>query len=217
MRVTSRFYVACAALGLLAAVGGIAYATIPDAGGVIHGCYLNRTGLLRVIDTSTSNCTTFETPIEWSQTGPQGPPGQPGEQGPPGEPGPSEAFNVRGSTVEITSDASTEILRRDVPAGSYVVTARVEAFTRGQTTGPRFITCMIMDTSDQNAGSLTVEMETPPGASNGAAGLPLVGVAEAPSGGTLRITCAVNPFSEGDSVGIDGHMVVTRVGALHMN
>jgi hypothetical protein len=80
-------------------------------------------------------------------------PGQPGEQGPPGQPGSSEAFNVRGSTVEITSDAFTEILRRDVPAGSYVVTASVEAFTRSQTTGPGFISCMIMDTFDQNAGS----------------------------------------------------------------
>ena len=80
-------------------------------------------------------------------------PGQPGEQGPPGQPGSSEAFNVRGSTVEITSDAFTEILRRDVPAGSYVVTASVEAFTRSQTTGPRFISCMIMDLSIRTPGA----------------------------------------------------------------
>ena len=33
-------------------VGGIAYATIPDAGGVIHGCYQKtHQGTLRVIDT----------------------------------------------------------------------------------------------------------------------------------------------------------------------
>src|SRR5690242_6987338 len=36
-----------AALGaalLLLAAGGVAYATIPDAGGVIHGCYKNSNG-----------------------------------------------------------------------------------------------------------------------------------------------------------------------------
>ena len=28
--------------------GGVAYATIPDSGGVIHGCYLHKIGVLRL-------------------------------------------------------------------------------------------------------------------------------------------------------------------------
>jgi hypothetical protein len=47
-----RARVVVAALAVLAmfAVSGIAYATIPDSGGVIHGCYGKSGGDLRVID-----------------------------------------------------------------------------------------------------------------------------------------------------------------------
>jgi hypothetical protein len=43
--------VALTIVGALLVAGGIAYATIPDAGGVIHGCYQKNQGTLRVIDT----------------------------------------------------------------------------------------------------------------------------------------------------------------------
>ena len=44
-------FVSAAAAALVAAAGGIAYSAIPSAG-VIHACYLNGVGSLRVIDTS---------------------------------------------------------------------------------------------------------------------------------------------------------------------
>lgn len=56
-------------------LGAIAYASIPDGNGVIHGCYKRNSGSLRVIDNATSQCDNSETAIQWSQTGPQGPPG----------------------------------------------------------------------------------------------------------------------------------------------
>ena len=40
-----------ALVAALAAAGGVAYSSIPDAQGVIHGCYDDTTGALRVIDT----------------------------------------------------------------------------------------------------------------------------------------------------------------------
>jgi hypothetical protein len=50
--------------------GGIVYATIPDGGGVIHGCYVP-SGKLRVIDTGAGEtCNGSETALEWNQTGP---------------------------------------------------------------------------------------------------------------------------------------------------
>lgn len=59
--------------------GGIAYATIPDSGGVIHGCVAKGTGNLSVIDTEAGEaCNAKQTPLDWNQTGPQGPPGPPG-------------------------------------------------------------------------------------------------------------------------------------------
>ena len=46
-----RWLVAIVAVALVATGGGIAYATIPDAGGVVHSCYTKSSGAWRVIDT----------------------------------------------------------------------------------------------------------------------------------------------------------------------
>ena len=77
-------------LGIVAA--GTAYASIPDNTGVIHGCYTNKGGLVRVIDTPKQSCTSLETSISWNQQGPVGPPGPagpPGVTGPAGPTGPA--------------------------------------------------------------------------------------------------------------------------------
>jgi hypothetical protein len=72
-------------LGLAVAVataltgGAVAYATIPDANGVIHGCYRIDGGQLRVIDAG--SCKPSETALSWSQTGPRGPQGPAGVSG----------------------------------------------------------------------------------------------------------------------------------------
>ena len=114
------------------AVGGIAYAAIPDAGGVVHACYKKSSpnqGTLRVIDTAKAQtCSTSETALNWSQTGPQG---QPGQQGPPGPTGPSDVWSVDGYDAGLKSlpfqtpvDLATT---STLPAGSYVVQAETEA------------------------------------------------------------------------------------------
>lgn len=122
--------VALATAGALLVAGGIAYATIPDSGGVIHGCYKTIQGTLRVIDTGQGQtCSSSETALNWSQTGPQG---QQGPQGPQGPTGPSDVYSVDGyeqgdkgispsPTVEETL-ATTPTL----PAGSYFVQSEVE-------------------------------------------------------------------------------------------
>ena len=72
----------------LAAGGSVAYATIPDGNGVIHGCYQKQGGQLRVIDSGKgATCNGFEQALNWSQTGPQGPQGSQGPQGPKGDKG----------------------------------------------------------------------------------------------------------------------------------
>ena len=83
-------------VGVVAAVGlagGVASATIPDSGGAIRGCYLNRIGTLRVIDPATQQCSPLETPIQWNV---QGQPGAAGLQGPPGPAGPTGAAGSQG-------------------------------------------------------------------------------------------------------------------------
>jgi hypothetical protein len=74
--------------------GGIAYASIPDGSGVIHACYKKSGGTLRVIDDSQQFCDSNETPIQWSQTGPQGIPGPQGPTGPTGPTGPAGHVDV---------------------------------------------------------------------------------------------------------------------------
>jgi Collagen triple helix repeat (20 copies) len=79
-------------------VAVVAYASIPDSSGVIHGCY-NPKGTLRVIDSSTDTCKPNETGLDWSQTGPPGPQGSAGPQGAPGPmgaPGPQGAQGTQG-------------------------------------------------------------------------------------------------------------------------
>jgi len=81
-----------AGVGTLALVGAVAYASVPDSGGTIHGCYNKVLGTLRVADASSSNpllrkCNGVETAIAWSQTGPQGPTGATGATGAQGPAG----------------------------------------------------------------------------------------------------------------------------------
>jgi hypothetical protein len=53
------------------ALGGVAYASIPDPDGLIHGCYRNTSGDMRVID-SEETCQSNETPLNWQQAAPAG-------------------------------------------------------------------------------------------------------------------------------------------------
>jgi hypothetical protein len=69
-----------------ASLGAVAYASIPDFGGVIHGCYKSDKGDRRVIDPAASrkdfkSWKNDETPLDWNQEGVQGPTGPQGPQG----------------------------------------------------------------------------------------------------------------------------------------
>lgn len=78
---------ALAAAALVAAAGGIAYAAIPDGGGVYHAC-MKKNGTIRIIDTDLQSCNArSEVAISFAKEGPQGDPGPPGPPGPPGADG----------------------------------------------------------------------------------------------------------------------------------
>jgi hypothetical protein len=94
-----RALVALAAAGALLGLAGIAYATIPDENGVIHGCYQKSGGALRVVDNAVTNCAKTETSLNWNvkgATGPVGPQGDQGPQGPAGPQGPQGPQGPRG-------------------------------------------------------------------------------------------------------------------------
>lgn len=72
-------------LAIVLLAGGVAFAvgTIPGSDGVIHGCYNNRTGALRVIDPASTSCADKESPIFWNQEGAPGDDGTDGTNGIP--------------------------------------------------------------------------------------------------------------------------------------
>jgi hypothetical protein len=108
--------VAIAAVAIFAVLGGIAYASIPDAAGVIHGCYRTSTddqkGQLRVVD-EPANCRSNEQPIEWNQRGAAGPPGPTGQDGADGEDG------ADGVSPTVTQLAVGDV---NCPAGGAAIT-----------------------------------------------------------------------------------------------
>jgi hypothetical protein len=56
-----------ALIALVVAVGGVAFATIPDSAGTIHGCVHKNTGALRVVESG--SCRSNERPVSWSSEG----------------------------------------------------------------------------------------------------------------------------------------------------
>jgi hypothetical protein len=74
-KTAKRFFAVPVTMALILAVLSISRASIPDAGGVIHGCYNKSGGTVRVIDSSVIACGSNETAISWNQTGPAGPRG----------------------------------------------------------------------------------------------------------------------------------------------
>lgn len=113
-----------ALVAALAAVGGVAYSSIPDPQGVIHGCYDNTSGAVRVIDTAGSDvCRGGETALDWNQ---QGQPGPTGHTGLPGPPGVALTYGKAASGPVGLPDAGQvkTIATLMVPGGSYAVFAK---------------------------------------------------------------------------------------------
>lgn len=71
---------AVATIALVTALGGVAVATIPGGDGVIHSCYANDTGAMRVIDQDQGQACdpNSETALDFNQQGLPGDPGPPG-------------------------------------------------------------------------------------------------------------------------------------------
>jgi hypothetical protein len=117
-----------AVVGVVIGLGGVAFATIPDSTGTIHGCYGKSNGNLRVVE-SASDCRSNETALPWNQQGPPGPPG-----------GLTTAFAEETSEISTASRTFTDLggpsVKVTVPASGLVaVVARADI--RGTLTPPQ--------------------------------------------------------------------------------
>jgi hypothetical protein len=103
----ARFAVAALA-AVVVAGAGIAWATIPDSNGVIHACYKDGNGDLRVVDTA-GDCRRHETPLDLG--------------------GPSHGYAVANpGDVPFSSPTSVSILKLGLPAGTFLVHAKTNLF-----------------------------------------------------------------------------------------
>ncbi len=122
-----------ASVALAVALGGAAWAAIPTAEGVIHGCYNKRSGQLRVINTAAhARCGRKEAELNWEEFGPPGPRGGGGARGatgpagPTGPQGPSNAYAASQSGSLALSGTAKSVLSSSLPAGKYVLSASVK-------------------------------------------------------------------------------------------
>jgi hypothetical protein len=203
---------ALAPLIALAAVG-VSLAAIPSSDGVIHGCYSTFggfSGQLRVIDTQAgAKCLRQEKALDWNQRGPQGatgasgpkgdpgPKGDSGPQGLQGEPGTSAAYaktDFTSHTIPPNNAGPVVVASEDLPAGSYVVNAKLTAENRDTTQGVT-LDCVLRE---QGASSyLDISFSGIPrsgefGPSSTYASPVLEDVLQGYGGGTLEIACSQN-------------------------
>jgi collagen triple helix repeat protein len=218
------------ALVVLLAVGGVAYATIPDSGGTIHGCYARSGGSLRVIDAGVTNCKSTETSLNWNvrgeqglqgpqgtqgPQGPAGPQGAPGPQGPQGATGPQGPTGASGLShgyATSTSAApvaqfpaySTVATIANVPAGTYFVWSQIAIVDSANTN--EVGKCRIAVNGSPDSSSLTSF-----GDSEGFADLTLVAPETLTGGSTVTTEC-----TSGDaSTNADVHLALVTIDALN--
>jgi Collagen triple helix repeat (20 copies) len=87
-------------LALAVAVEGVSWASIPSSDQLIHACYTQGTGYLRVVDADSPTamaCQSGEQALSWRASGAPGPAGPPGPMGPSGPTGPKGPLGLRGA------------------------------------------------------------------------------------------------------------------------
>ncbi len=120
-----------------AAVGGIAYATIPDSAGAIHACYSpngaeQKNGTqLNIVDSDAASCGKNQAEVTWNQTGPPGADGvdgAKGDKGDKGDPGPSASYTNYGDGFHsIAEDDTQTVASVTLPPGSYILSGAAQA------------------------------------------------------------------------------------------
>lgn len=148
----AKVLVVVGAAAAVAGITGVAFATIPDSNGVIHGCYsangadgTNGTQL-NIINPEKASCSKGQTAVSWSQTGPTGPQGPQGAQGPQGDPGPSTLSALQGSPCTFDGNPSTVNVSIDSTTGAVsIVCTPVYKVTVTSMTGVTLPSAQIYD------------------------------------------------------------------------
>jgi hypothetical protein len=148
-----------AALTTALVVAGAALAAVPDGSGVIHGCFSPNGAkakggtALYLVDSASTTCSNGQAPLNWNQTGPQGPQGiqgPQGNQGPQGIQGPAGPAGTTSAGYATTSGfnpitlpsggGNVLVASLTVPDGTYIFNATVQVYN-SNVAGETSISC----------------------------------------------------------------------------
>ena len=142
MRFTiGRAAIAVVVIATAGGIAGMAYAVIPDSGGVIHSCFKKKGGALHVIDSDATACASNEMSLNWNQTGPAGQKGDKGDTGDTGDSGPPGTSGLEVVNRDIDLSASFPL----APGGTLLTSVACPSGKQGISGG--------LDNVDTNADS----------------------------------------------------------------
>ena len=176
---------------LLLAGGALAWASIPDSRGTIHGCYTGN-GTLRVVDTDLGQaCKSNEKTLDWSATKRKAYQGQ-------------GAGHLNGANPIVAADVT-------LPPGPFALTAAVEIIN----TGPANVQiACFLNTDSAEGGYLValVHQTVGPASANAAtfATLSATGVAPLSLGGIAKMDCQ-DQLNSGSPTSLNGTITATSV------
>jgi hypothetical protein len=219
------------AAGALVLIFSVAvHASVPDSGGVIHSCYDTVNGKVSILDSATATCDKHTTALSWNQTGPQGPrgftgsqgvTGQTGSQGPQGLQGTQGPQGAKGDTGiagaagasdlyiareggSVLASSGVQVLSLSVPAGSYAVTAKLDALDQD---GDYQTTTCSLSTGDHTAVRLNSSASSD---LDNLGAMSLLDAAQFNAPTTVTLDCTGFHTMIADAV-----LMVTRVGTIH--
>ena len=178
------------------AAGGIAYASIPDSAGGIHGCYQKANGSLRVVDTEAGGkCSSTENLLQWNQSGPAGPRG------------PSDAYLASdgGKPISLTG---TTLVSVTLPAGNYTLIAKTGVYSL---TSADIVDCFLQaGTTTLDEDEVRVDGLSTTNDDNEF--IDLIGVVSLASASTVSVVC-----TSSSSASENTQLLATQVATLHQS
>ncbi len=214
------------ALGAIAVSGALA--AIPSANGVIHGCYKQFGGTLRVIDADAAQkCTTKEKTLAWNAQGPKGDKGDPGPKArldPQVRRDLRDRRDLRGRRESRRSrsrsrrhpstsigNSFTHVVTKDLPAGDWAVVATVNATADGGFASSDVIRDLVCELrSGANVIGWAADRRVIPEDDQVRRSLSMNGGAHLPGGGQVSVWCSSQASDSVDQA----QVMVMRIGGF---
>jgi hypothetical protein len=192
---------------IAAAIPAIAATTATPKSASFFACVINKSGDLHLVS-STAKCAAGEHKISWNSTGPAGPKGPQGGPGAQGLPGVSTGYIDSNNGAALSSSSSTTVAALKLPAGKYLVIARVEPGFTSTSSNPDLVDCSVEIAGSQSAIATGAATLIPGVGQTSGESVSLIGATSiaGKGGGKIVMTC-----SDHDSQATAAFPVITAI------